>query len=353
MSDRASRAARRSQRAAAHAAPPASRRSAGAPSRGAGRRRNENGAVLPSSRSLGARSRLSRSRPRSIVVTEGQQALVVRLGAPVGVETEPGLKIKAPLIDSVFVYDTRLLLLEPPTEQVILGDQKRLEVQPYARYRIVDPLRFYQALRTIEQARAQLAPVRQLLGAPRTRPGDAARAADRPNARDDRRRDPRRGRRQGRAARHRDRRGAFPPRRPAVRDQPGDLRPHEIGAPARGQGIARARLRMGAADPVEGRPRAHRRAVGGAARATIAAARATPRRAGGSPTRIGKDPKFYEFYRSLQTYRHALADSGADAGAIARRQLSCDTMTAGPGCASRRRARRPNERAAASARAAF
>ena len=91
------------------------------------------------------------------VVGEGQQALVVRLGAPVGVVVEPGLKLKAPLIDSVYLYDTRLQLLEPPPEQVILGDQKRLEVQPYTRFRIVDPLRFYQALRSIEQARAQLA----------------------------------------------------------------------------------------------------------------------------------------------------------------------------------------------------
>lgn len=90
------------------------------------------------------------------VVGEGEQALVVRLGAPAGVAATPGLRLKAPFIDSVFVYDTRLLLLEPPTEQVILGDQKRLEVQSYTRYRIVDPLRFYQALRTIDQARAQL-----------------------------------------------------------------------------------------------------------------------------------------------------------------------------------------------------
>jgi len=89
-------------------------------------------------------------------VREGEQALVVRLGAPVGVVVEPGLKIKAPFIDSVYVYDTRLQLLEPPPEQMILGDQKRLEVQPYTRFRIVDPLRFYQALRTLEQARAQL-----------------------------------------------------------------------------------------------------------------------------------------------------------------------------------------------------
>jgi membrane protease subunit HflC len=95
------------------------------------------------------------------VVSEGQQALVVRLGAPVAQVKTPGLRFKAPLIDSVYAYDTRLLLLEAPTEQVILGDQKRLEVQPVARYRIVDPLRFYQALRTIEAARAQLG---QLVG---------------------------------------------------------------------------------------------------------------------------------------------------------------------------------------------
>jgi modulator of FtsH protease HflC len=91
------------------------------------------------------------------VVHEGEQALVVRLGAPVGVVVEPGLKVKAPFIDSVYVYDTRLQLLEPPPEQMILGDQKRLEVQPYTRFRVVDPLRFYQALRTFDQARAQLA----------------------------------------------------------------------------------------------------------------------------------------------------------------------------------------------------
>lgn len=92
-------------------------------------------------------------------ISEGQQALVVRLGAPVNVITAPGLQLKAPLIDSVFTYDTRLLLLLPPSEQVILGDQKRLEAQPYARYRIIDPLRFYQALRTDEQARAQLSQI--------------------------------------------------------------------------------------------------------------------------------------------------------------------------------------------------
>ena len=120
---------------------------------------------------------------------------------------QPGLKIKAPLIDSVFVYDTRLLLLVPPTEQVIMGDQKRLEVQPYTRYRIVDPLRFYQASRTDEIARAQLtqlvsSSVRRELGqVPLLRLLTPERAAD-PRG------DPQRGGAEGPASRRRNRRSA-------------------------------------------------------------------------------------------------------------------------------------------------
>ena len=90
------------------------------------------------------------------VINEGEQALVVRLGAPVAVVETPGLKFKIPFIDTVNVTSTRSLLLEPQVEQAIMGDQKRLEIQPYARYRIVDPLRFYQALRTPEVADLQL-----------------------------------------------------------------------------------------------------------------------------------------------------------------------------------------------------
>ncbi len=90
------------------------------------------------------------------VINEGEQALVVRLGAPVAVVETPGLKFKIPFIDTVNVTSTRSLLLEPQVEQAIMGDQKRLEIQPYARYRIVDPLRFYQALRTPDVADLQL-----------------------------------------------------------------------------------------------------------------------------------------------------------------------------------------------------
>ncbi|MBV8659461.1 MAG: protease modulator HflC [Burkholderiales bacterium] len=89
-------------------------------------------------------------------LSEGQKALIVRLGAPIEVDDSPGLKVKVPFIDTVQFYDTRLQTLAPPPEQVILGDEKRLEVETFTRYRIVNPLRFYQALRTQDQAAIQL-----------------------------------------------------------------------------------------------------------------------------------------------------------------------------------------------------
>ncbi len=90
------------------------------------------------------------------VLRESQLALLIRLGAPTGVISEPGLKFKVPFIDSLVFYDGRPQILLPPTEQVILGDQKRIEVDTYAHFRISDPLRFYQAVRTLEQANAEL-----------------------------------------------------------------------------------------------------------------------------------------------------------------------------------------------------
>jgi membrane protease subunit HflC len=88
---------------------------------------------------------------------EVQQALIVRLGAPIGAVNTPGLKFKLPMIDTVIYYDRRLLTLEPAVEQVILGDQKRIEVQTYTRYRIANPLLFYNSVRTVDMAEPQLA----------------------------------------------------------------------------------------------------------------------------------------------------------------------------------------------------
>ena len=102
-------------------------------------------------------------------VYQTQQALVVRLGQPVGLPiTKPGLHFKMPLIDSVIYIDKRILDLESPSslspsatssrhgQEVIASDQKRLVVDAFARYRIDDSLRFYQTLGTIPAANTQL-----------------------------------------------------------------------------------------------------------------------------------------------------------------------------------------------------
>ncbi|MCG5239810.1 protease modulator HflC [Azospirillum doebereinerae] len=81
-------------------------------------------------------------------VNEAQQALVLQFGEPRRVIREPGLKFKIPFIQEVRILDRRVLDLDPPVEQVILADQKRLDVDAFARYRIHDPLRFYQTAGT-------------------------------------------------------------------------------------------------------------------------------------------------------------------------------------------------------------
>jgi membrane protease subunit HflC len=89
-------------------------------------------------------------------VYQTKQAIVVRLGNPVRVVTEPGLNFKVPLIDSVILIDKRILDLENPAQEVIASDQKRLVVDAFARYRIRDALRFYQVVSTPERANSQL-----------------------------------------------------------------------------------------------------------------------------------------------------------------------------------------------------
>jgi membrane protease subunit HflC len=90
-------------------------------------------------------------------VHQTRQALVVRLGEPVRVITEPGLNVKIPFIDSVISIDKRILDLEAPAQEVIASDQKRLVVDAFARYRIHDPLRFYQTVSSVEGANSRLA----------------------------------------------------------------------------------------------------------------------------------------------------------------------------------------------------
>ena len=75
-------------------------------------------------------------------VHQTKQALVLQFGNPIRVEREPGLKVKLPFIQNVEYYDRRILDLDPPGQEVVLTDQKRINVDSFARYRIVDPLEF-------------------------------------------------------------------------------------------------------------------------------------------------------------------------------------------------------------------
>lgn len=86
-------------------------------------------------------------------VHQTQQALILQFGNPVRVETEPGLKFKIPFIQNVEFFDKRILDLDPPVQEVLLADQKRVNVDAFARYRIVDPLKFRQRAVTLANFR--------------------------------------------------------------------------------------------------------------------------------------------------------------------------------------------------------
>lgn len=103
------------------------------------------------------------------VVNQTEQAIVLQFGEPVRVIKEAGLKIKIPFIQNVVFYDTRLLNLDPPAQEIVLNDKKRLDVDSFTRYKIVDPLKFYKTVRTETQARSKLeeivnSSVRKVLG---------------------------------------------------------------------------------------------------------------------------------------------------------------------------------------------
>ena len=90
------------------------------------------------------------------IVDQTELALVLRFGEVRGVIPNPGLKMKWPFIENVIFYENRLLDFEPPPEEVIVSDQKRLVVDTYTRYRITNPLLFYQTVNSEVAVRARL-----------------------------------------------------------------------------------------------------------------------------------------------------------------------------------------------------
>jgi membrane protease subunit HflC len=106
----------------------------------------------------------------AFIVHQNEQALVLRFGEPKRVVRDPGLNWKYPIIDTVEVYDKRILDLDSQPQEVTASDQKRLVVDSFARYKIIDPLKFYQTLRYEDGVRSRLGPIvdstlRRVLGA--------------------------------------------------------------------------------------------------------------------------------------------------------------------------------------------
>jgi membrane protease subunit HflC len=89
-------------------------------------------------------------------VYQTRQALVLRFGEPIREITQPGLNLKYPLIDTVIHIDKRILDIESPAQEVIASDQKRLVVDAFARYKITNPLLFYQTVGSVEGGNARL-----------------------------------------------------------------------------------------------------------------------------------------------------------------------------------------------------
>lgn len=88
-------------------------------------------------------------------VSQISQAIVLRFGECVRIHTEPGLKLKLPFIEDILYFETRILDHDLPSIHVNTQDQKRLVVDTYTRYRIVDPLKFFQAIKPASEIGAR------------------------------------------------------------------------------------------------------------------------------------------------------------------------------------------------------
>jgi modulator of FtsH protease HflC len=95
----------------------------------------------------------------AFIVHQNEQALVLRFGDPTARPepiTKPGLHWKIPVVETVERFDRRILDIDTDPQTVIVADKKQLVVDSFARYRITDPLKFYQKLRTLNGARSRL-----------------------------------------------------------------------------------------------------------------------------------------------------------------------------------------------------
>ncbi len=106
----------------------------------------------------------------AFIVHQNEQALVLEFGKPKRVVKDPGLNWKWPLVETVDIYDKRILDLDMSPQEVTASDQKRIVVDAFARYKIIDPLEFYKKLRFRGAVDSRLGPIvesslRRVLGA--------------------------------------------------------------------------------------------------------------------------------------------------------------------------------------------
>jgi len=89
-------------------------------------------------------------------VPESQQALLLQFGELARIEKKPGIHFKIPFIQTPFYYDKRILNVVAEEKELIAKDQKRVIISAYAKYRITEPLKFYQTVRTISGIQSRL-----------------------------------------------------------------------------------------------------------------------------------------------------------------------------------------------------
>jgi membrane protease subunit HflC len=224
----------------------------------------------------------------AFIVHQNEQALVLRFGEPKQVVKSPGLNWKYPVVDNVEIYDKRILDLDTKPQEVTASDQKRLVVDAFARYKIVDPLKFYQSVSSEEGVRSRLGPIvesalRRVLGAATFQ--DLVR----------------------------DKREQLMKRIATQVNQEG----HPLGLEVVDVRIKRADLPKQNSESVFNRMRAERQREAaefraeGAAEANRIKATADREATDGTRNKIyaeaySRDPEFFEFYRSMQAYEHGL-----------------------------------------------
>ncbi len=222
-----------------------------------------------------------------VIVPETEQAVVIRLGEPDRVinrfrpktpfgETGAGISFRVPIIETVTRVDKRMLTVDMERQQVLSTDQLRLEVDAYARYRIIDPVKMVKTAGSVEALEEQLRPIltsvlRQELG---KRTFQSLLTAERGAA--------------------------------MIKIREGlDRQSREYGAQVIDVRIKRADLPDGALESAFARMQEAR-----AQEATTIRAQAEADSARIYAASFGKDPQFYDFYRAMQSYDTTFSATG-------------------------------------------